>query len=217
MSTWYQSKVKYGQMVDGKVKVVTEAYLHDAVNFGEVETQCYEQLRTRIKDMNVDAIAKSTLGEVVFYAGTSPESWTADPFYKVGIDTGEKYSYLVPAKDAEEAIARAIKAHGYGEKKQITEVKRTEILAIWHPHNELWQGDWWNRMELLLDAKKCSWDLNQTEAFNADGSAKGSEASAQTGIVVRREQAGDADLVDVIAELPSGHTYLLGEGESVDG
>jgi hypothetical protein len=216
MSTWYQSKVKYGQMVEGKVKVVSENYLHDGVNFGEVETQCYEGLKTRIKDMNVDAIAKSTYGEVVFYKGTSDQSYVADPFYKVVIDTDGKYSYLIPAADAEQAIYRAIKAHGYGERTNISEVKRTDVLAVWHPHNELWQGDWWNRMELLLELKKCSWDLNQTEVFNTDGSAK--KPSTETGLVVRTPYADDdnTDLVEAIAELPGGHTYLLGEGVEAD-
>lgn len=172
MSTWYQSKVKYGQTIDGKVKTVSELYLHEAVNFGEVELQCYEHLKTRIKGPNVDAIAKSTFGEVVFFKGTHDDRVLADPFFKVGIETGEKYSYLIPAKDAKEAMARALKAHGYGEPHNVFELKRTEVLAVWHPKNELWQGDWWNRMEMLKDAKKHSWDLNQESMFNDDGSAK---------------------------------------------
>ncbi|MBO0947554.1 DUF4494 family protein [Fibrella forsythiae] len=169
MSKWYQPKIKYTALIEGKSKVVSEPYLFEGVNYGEVEKNCYEALRTRIKGPDVDTIAKSSLGEPVFYAGTREDSFEADPFWRVGIETGEKYVYLVPAKDAEEAISRALKFHGYGERKSVFDIKRTDILGVWHPKNELWQGDWWNRMELLLEQKKCSWDINQTSLFNADG------------------------------------------------
>jgi hypothetical protein len=234
MSTWYQSKVKYGLMVDGKVKTVSELYLHEAVNFGEVEKHCYENLRTRIKYPNVDAIAKSTYGEVVFYAGTRDEDWDVDPFYKIGIETGEKYTYLIPAKDADEAIARTLKAHGYGERKQIFEIKRTDVLAIWHPHNELWQGDWWNRMERLLEAKKCSWDLNQTEIpfdpepTRPDNEQPESDPNAITAMVVRsgvesveaedlgNGYDGESGTMEPVRELPEGSTKLIEAPEETE-
>lgn len=182
MSAWYQSKVKYGLLVGDKVKDVAEIYLHEACDFGEVETQCKTHLQTRIKRPKVNAIAESTHGEVIFYRGTHDDRVFADPFFHVGMDTGEKYTYLIPAKDAKEAMARAIKAHGYGDETSIFELKRTLILAVWHPHNELWQGDWWNRMDILLEAKKHSWDIKpdtqQEDLFNDDGTAKQPAAPA---------------------------------------
>lgn len=169
---WYQSKVKYETVVEGRTKTITESYLHEAVNFGEVEKHCYENLKTRIKHPNVDAIAKANVGEVVFYAGTSDSSYVADAFYRVAITwSDDKSAFLVPAKDAEQAIERALKAHGVAQVGDVKEVSRTDILAVWHPHNELWRGDWWNRMELLAELGKKSWDIDQTEIFNEDGTA----------------------------------------------
>jgi hypothetical protein len=176
MLTWYQSKVKYDQLNGDKNKTVSEPYLHEAVNFGEVEKQCYEHLKKRIKDPNVDAIAKASFDEVIFYAGTTPDSFTADPFYRIVIESGDKRTYLIPAKDAEQAIERALKAHGYGDAHNVFEVKRTEILAVWHPKNELWMGDWHNRMDLLLEQKKHSWDINQSSLFDEAGNAKADPA-----------------------------------------
>ncbi|WP_020603303.1 DUF4494 family protein [Spirosoma spitsbergense] len=172
MLTWYQPKVKYEALDGDTRKTLTELYLFEAVTFGDVETQCYEQLKTRIKDPDVDAIAKAPFGSVIFFSGTTQE-WFTDPFYRIGIKWGDdKDLYLVPAKDAEQAIERALSFHGSAEASHIVEVKKTEILAVWHPKNELWQGDWHNRMERLKEAKKHSWDLSQSDLFNADGSAK---------------------------------------------
>src|SRR5438128_355741 len=100
MLTWYQSKVKYEIEANEKRKMISELYLHEAVNFGEVEKQCYERLKGRIKDPDVDAIGKAPFNEVVFYSGTTDSGYTADPFYKVGVDSGEKYVYLIPACDS---------------------------------------------------------------------------------------------------------------------
>jgi hypothetical protein len=194
MLTWYQSKVKYDALNGDKTKTVSELYLHEAVNFGEVEKQCYEHLKTRIKDPDVDAIAKAPFDEVVFFAGTRLDEFDADPFYRVGIDSGEKALYLVPAKDAEQAIERALSAHGYGDAHNVVEVKRTEILAIWHPNSELWQGDWHNRMERLLERKRHSWDLNQTELdFNGKDNDQDDDNDDQPnyGYAQRRNQLHD--------------------------
>jgi len=176
MLTWYLSKVKYKATVEGTIKTVTEEYLHQGVNYGDAETQHYSTLKTRMKAIDVDGLTKARYDDVVFYSGTS-EEWKTDPFFSVVIDTGgEKTKYLVPASDPQQAIKRVLKAHGYGEAKDVKEIKETKLLGVWHPHNELWQGDWWNRMERLLEQKKCSWDINQTE-MNFEKSADGDQST----------------------------------------
>ncbi|MBD2753817.1 DUF4494 family protein [Spirosoma validum] len=173
MLTWYQSKVKYDQTVEGKIKTVSELFLHEAVNFGEVEKHCYEQLKRRIKDPDVDAIAKATYDYVVFFSGTDDHATIPDPFYRIDLNwLDEKTSYLIPAKDAEQAIERALAQHGSADASHVTNVKKTDIQSVWHPNNELWQGDWYNRQDMLKELGRHSWDINQSELFNDDGSAK---------------------------------------------
>ncbi|AKD55053.1 DUF4494 family protein [Spirosoma radiotolerans] len=180
MLTWYQSKVKYEIEANEKRKMISELYLYEAVNFGDVELQCYEHLKSRIKDPDVDAINKAPFSAVVFYSGTTDE-WLTDPFYRIGIKWGDdKDLYLIPARDPEQAIERALKYHGSAEKIHVNEIKKTEILAVWHPHNELWQGDWHNRMERLKLAHKHSPDYNQTEMFDTDGKANQEGSTAKT-------------------------------------
>lgn len=164
MLTWYQSKVKYEQSVDGKIKTVPELFLHEAVNFGEVEQHCYEHLTKRIKSPDVDAIAKAPFDAVIFYKGTDDISIIGHPFYRIDINwLDAKSVYLIPAKDAEQAIERALDYHGNADASHVTGIKKTDIQGVWHPHNELWQGDWHNRMDLLLALGRHSYDINQTE------------------------------------------------------
>ncbi|UFH52526.1 DUF4494 family protein [Spirosoma sp. KNUC1025] len=177
MLTWYQSKVKYDQLIEGKTKTVSELYMHEAVNFGEVEKHCYEHLKKRIKDPDVDAIAKAPYDEVIFFKGTEADSIIASPFYRIDLNwLDDKSCYLIPAKDADEAIDRALKYHGSADASHVTGVKKTDIQGVWHPNNEQWQGDWHNRMDLLLTLGRHSWDINQSELFNEDGTAKDNPA-----------------------------------------
>jgi Domain of unknown function (DUF4494) len=170
---WYQSKVKFDTITDGKTKTVSELFLHDAVCFGEVEQHCYEHLKKRIKDPNVDAIAKSPFDAVIFHKGTDDVSLLPHPFYRVDINwLDDKSAYLVPAINTKEATDRALAYHGTADISHVTGTKKTEIQAVWHPHNELWQGDWHNRQDLLLGLGRKSWDLNEEELFEKDGKAK---------------------------------------------
>jgi len=164
MLTWYQSKVKYETITDFKNKTVSELNLHEAVNFGEVEAHCYEQLKQRIKGPDVDAISKAPYDAVIFYKGTDDHSLVPAPFYRVDINwLDEKACYLIPAKDAEQAIERALDYHKNADASHITGVKKTEIQGVWHPNNELWQGDWHNRQELYLQLGRHGVDIKQTE------------------------------------------------------
>lgn len=210
MLIWYLSRAKYGALVDGKDKLVTEQYLHRGVIYGDAETQCFETLRTRLKTMDVDNMNKPGYDEVVFYSGTADENaLLGDPFFQVNIKAGgEKRNYLIPARDANQAITRGLKAYGWGEAKNVVSVKQTDILGVWDPHNELWQGDWWNRMERLAECRRVSRDLNQTEAFNPDGSAKTDTEPTSTGLAIRNN-VEDVEAEDMGNEYDSGNTETL--------
>ncbi len=173
---WRKSKIKYDALVNGEPKTQTECYLHDSVSLGEVEQQCAEHLRVRIKNPDVDAAAKVKYAQVIFFPMQDE-----DAFYEVKTleyIEGKKYTstYLLPALTTIEAEQR-LKDH-YKNMVipwEIVAVKKSDIMAVWHPHNEIWKGDWHNRMERYADEGKQEAGYNQMDMFNSDGTAAQSD------------------------------------------
>lgn len=71
MSEWFQSKVKFlRQMDNGLVKPITEQYLVDAMSFTEAEARVTAEIGEGMREVEMMAIAKSPIKEVVFYGDT---------------------------------------------------------------------------------------------------------------------------------------------------
>lgn len=170
---WIQSKVGYEMLVDGEPKQVTESYLHHAVSFADAENQCFEHLKSRITEMDVKALNALKIGtsDVLFHAFQEGDSfWKVKTKYQTETLTGKAktvyVSFIVPALDDREAservrdnVSRSLMTY------EIINVDVTTILAVYMPHNDIWEGDWANRMDDLEAQGKKSSTSNQTSLF----------------------------------------------------
>ncbi|GAB3881420.1 DUF4494 family protein [Spirosoma agri] len=192
---YYKSKIKYSALVDGEAKALTEIYLHEAINYGEVETQCPEILKTRIKTFDEDTIAnigKIKFAEVIFHPMAED-----DAFWQVKVTVFDEkkrsWACLVPALDY---IAAGQRVSDYLKGSllpyEIADVKKSDILAVWHPKNELWQGDWYNRMERLYDEGKREVGHNQLDIdFDSKADEDDEDDSDNYDYAQRRNQLHD--------------------------
>lgn len=154
---WRKSKVIYNQFVNRELKSTTEAYLHFSISLGDVEAQCAEKLKKRIRSgiEMVDGAAKVKLTHVIFHPMQQE-----DHFYEMKIaewvdDKKSTYTYLVPALSPKQAIERITAFVGDSVRVwRVTAQKESDILAVWKASDELWTGDWYNRMDRYDDEGK---------------------------------------------------------------
>nr|DAU86950.1 MAG TPA: protein of unknown function (DUF4494) [Caudoviricetes sp.] len=111
-STWFETKVKYQKtMEDGSEKVVSEAYVVDALSFTEAESAIIEEMSVYVSgELRVSGIAKSNFGEIFFSDKEDDDSFyicklqfiTLDE--KTGKEKRSNVTYLVQAKSMHRAI-----------------------------------------------------------------------------------------------------------------
>jgi hypothetical protein len=67
-STWFETKVKYQKtMEDGSEKVVSEAYVVDALSFTEAESAIIDEMSVYVSgELKVSGIGKAGYGEIFF-------------------------------------------------------------------------------------------------------------------------------------------------------
>ena len=67
-STWFETKVKYRKtMEDGSEKVVSEAYVVDALSFTEAESAIIDEMSVYVSgELKVSGIGKACYGEIFF-------------------------------------------------------------------------------------------------------------------------------------------------------
>ena len=67
-STWFETKVKYQKtMEDGSEKVVSEAYVVDALSFTEAESAIIDEMSVYVSgELKVSGIGKACYGEIFF-------------------------------------------------------------------------------------------------------------------------------------------------------
>ncbi len=152
---WLKSKIQY----PSRSETLTESYLHDALTYGEVESTCPELFISRIPHLtptdHIDEIAKvKFIYDVLFFPLQDEDSfWKV----KVRVLDVKKYTivYLVAAVSDREASSRVSdQLKDWLTPWKIIAVDETDILAVYRPNNELWSGDWYNRMERLADEGK---------------------------------------------------------------
>ena len=103
---WFQSKIQY-KAVDktGKLKTITEEFLHDAVSPTEVEAHLYKILPPRVRDFHTRNINHQTFSDVVFHKD-------GDYFYKANVrfieDDLKSFTktIVIPADTLQEATER---------------------------------------------------------------------------------------------------------------
>ena len=111
-STWFETKVKYQKtMEDGSEKVVSEAYVVDALSFTEAESAIIEEMSVYVSgELRVSGIAKSNFDEIFFSDKEDDDSFYICKLQFIIIDdksNKEKRSnvtYLVQAKSMHRAI-----------------------------------------------------------------------------------------------------------------
>ena len=113
-STWFETKVKYQKtMEDGSEKVVSEAYVVDALSFTEAESAIIDEMSVYVSgELKVSGIGKAGYGEIFFSdVDDDDDKWYKAKLQFITIDEKsekEKRSnvtYLVQAK----SLARALR------------------------------------------------------------------------------------------------------------
>lgn len=112
-STWFETKVKYQKtMEDGSEKVVSEAYVVDALSFTEAESAIIDEMSVYVSgELKVSDIGKAGYGEIFFSDVDDDDKWYKAKLQFITIDEKsekEKRSnvtYLVQAK----SLARALR------------------------------------------------------------------------------------------------------------
>lgn len=110
-STWFETKVKYQKtMEDGSEKVVSEAYVVDALSFTEAESAIIDEMSVYVSgELKVSGIGKAGYGEIFFSDVDDDDKWYKAKLQFITIDEkSEKRSnvtYLVQAK----SLARALR------------------------------------------------------------------------------------------------------------
>lgn len=112
-STWFETKVKYQKtMEDGSEKVVSEAYVVDALSFTEAESAIIDEMSVYVSgELKVSGIGKAGYGEIFFSDVDDDDKWYKAKLQFITIDEkSEKekrcnVTYLVQAK----SLARALR------------------------------------------------------------------------------------------------------------
>ena len=111
--TWFKTKVKYQKtMEDGSEKVVSEAYVVDALSFTEAESAIIEEMSVYVSgELKVSNLGKASYNEILFSDVDDDDKFYTCKLQFITIDEKsekEKRSnvtYLVQAK----SLARALR------------------------------------------------------------------------------------------------------------
>jgi hypothetical protein len=87
-STWFETKVKYQKtMEDGSEKVVSEAYVVDALSFTEAESAIIDEMSVYVSgELKVSGIGKAGYGEIFFSDVDDDDKWYKAKLQFITID-----------------------------------------------------------------------------------------------------------------------------------
>ena len=110
-STWFETKVKYQKtMEDGSEKVVSEAYVVDALSFTEAESAIIDEMSVYVSgELKVSGIGKACYGEIFFSDLDDDDKWYKAKLQFITIDEKKDkekrtyVNYLIQAKCIERA------------------------------------------------------------------------------------------------------------------
>lgn len=152
MPNWFLGKIRYQQPVDDatvgtrneefiKQKVVTEAYLVDAVSYSDAEARLYQEIAANTPDFEITDISRMKLADV-FFSEEGGDVWfkvkamfiTDDE--KTGKQKKTPSLMLVNAETPKQAYERIeLSLKTALDPFEITDVNTTKILDIF-PFNE---------------------------------------------------------------------------------
>lgn len=135
---WYECKIQYLKtMDDGKGKIVTEAYVVDALSFTEAEARFIEQMKPYLSDGGkVVAMGIARYSEIFFSEDEKDDRFFKAKVQSVTLDSAgrEKKTtiyYLVQARDIETARRYTTKQlEGSIMDFSITGLHETQIIDI---------------------------------------------------------------------------------------
>lgn len=112
-STWFETKVKYQKtMEDGSEKVVSEAYVVDALSFTEAESAIIDEMSVYVSgELKVSGIGKAGYGEIFFSDVDDDDKWYKAKLQFITIDEKsekEKRSNVTNLVQAK-SLARALR------------------------------------------------------------------------------------------------------------
>lgn len=112
-STWFETKVKYQKtMEDGSEKVVSEAYVVDALSFTEAESAIIDEMSVYVSgELKVSGIGKAGYGEIFFSDVDDDDKWYKAKLQFITIDEKsekEKRSNVTCLVQAK-SLARALR------------------------------------------------------------------------------------------------------------
>ncbi len=144
-------KVKI-QFVGPKGKDITEDHIVNADRGKDAEALLMEKLKPRVNRFIALSTTIAGYTDIPFYKGSDFLIGKADRFHEVTVDlTDHKAIYLIPAHSHAEAVERALDISGMTD-EEIVGYKRSSIISVYDPLNELWIGDFHNRMQLRKQA-----------------------------------------------------------------
>jgi len=137
MLNWFDVKVKYEKTEEGKIVVVREEYLFDALSFTEAETRVNEELKPFISgDFITTNISRARINEL--FADENGDKWYACKVFFISLDEEkgiEKRSaakMMVQANDVKEAWDGIKKGMtGSMADYQIAAIVETQILDVY--------------------------------------------------------------------------------------
>lgn len=112
-STWFETKVKYQKtQEDGTEKVVSEAYVVDALSFTEAESVIIDEMSAYVSgELKVAGISKAGYGEIFFSDDETDDKWYKAKLQLITLDEKTEkekrtnITYLVQAK----SLARSLR------------------------------------------------------------------------------------------------------------
>lgn len=142
-STWFETKVKYQKtMEDGSEKVVSEAYVVDALSFTEAESAIIDEMSVYVSgELKVSGIGKAGYGEIFFSDVDDDDKWYKAKLQFITIDEKsekEKRSnvtYLVQAKSLARALRYIDEVMGKTMKDyDVVGLNETKLMDVFEHH-----------------------------------------------------------------------------------
>ncbi|MCY7350860.1 MAG: DUF4494 domain-containing protein [Cytophagaceae bacterium] len=135
MATWFLAKIKYTKEIEPeKFKVISEAYLFDAVSYADAEARLHEQLATNAPAFQLTTLTPMKLVEVFHHEGG--EQWYKLKVVFISYDEQTQQEKKVPhlmlvnAETPKQAYERVEESLGRVDDYTITDVNLTPILEV---------------------------------------------------------------------------------------
>lgn len=138
-ATWFETKIKYQKaQEDGSEKIVSEAYVVDALSFTEAESVIIDEMSVYVSgEFKVSGITKASYKDVFFSEDANDDKWYKVKLQFITIDEKtekEKRTnilYLVQAKSLARSLRYIDEEMGKGMSDyEIVAINETKIMDV---------------------------------------------------------------------------------------